>query len=154
LEEAGLIVVESISEQQEHQQPRRFQVPSRRYRITEAGRKRFHALMMDTTSYLGDYQRVFVQKVTHFSFLQPAERLHLIEHYIGYCQSLVSYGTTRAEALAEAEGNPQDSVSMTSAQLADLLTAMQHTIRQWQQELSWAEGLREQVASSVKEERQ
>src|SRR6266851_3166368 len=64
LEEAGLIVVESISEQQEHQQPRRFQVPSRRYRITEAGRKRFHALMMDTTSYLGDYQRVFVQKVT------------------------------------------------------------------------------------------
>jgi len=34
---------------------------------------------------------------------------------------------------------------MTSAQLADLLAGMRHKIRQWQQELLWAEELREQV---------
>jgi DNA-binding PadR family transcriptional regulator len=149
LEEGGLIVVEPVSEEQEQRQTRRFQIPSRRYRITEAGRKRFHTLMMDTTSYLGDYQRVFMQKVAHFSFLQPGERLHLIEHYTGYCQSLVSYGSARAEALANTGENPPDSVGMTSAQLADLLTAMQHTIQHWQQELSWAEELREQVKGSL-----
>src|SRR2546421_4683386 len=96
LEEGGLIVAEPISEQQKRQQSRRSHIPSRHYRITEAGRKRLHDLMMDTTSYLGDYQRVFLQKVAYFSFLQPEERLQLIEHYRGYCQSMVSYGTVRS----------------------------------------------------------
>jgi hypothetical protein len=81
--------------------------------------------------------------------LQPVERLHLIEHYIGYCQSLVSYGTARAKELANEERNTQDVVSMTSAQLEDLLTAMQHTIHHWQQELFWAEGLREQMKANT-----
>jgi DNA-binding PadR family transcriptional regulator len=143
LEEAGLIVVEPVSEQQEHQQYRHSHIQSRRYRITEAGRKRLHELMMDTTSYQGDYQKVFLQKVAYFSFLQPEERLKLIEHYIGYCQSLVSYGTTRAEELVQS--GTESPINMTSEQLADLLTGMQHKIQQWQQELLWAEGLREEV---------
>jgi DNA-binding PadR family transcriptional regulator len=149
LEEVGLIVAEPVSEQQGNRQSQRYQVPSRRYHISEAGRKQFHRLMMDTNSYLGDYQKVFVQKVARFSFLQPVERLHLIEHYIGYCQSLVSYGTARAKELANEERNTQDVVSMTSAQLEDLLTAMQHTIHHWQQELFWAEGLREQMKANT-----
>ncbi len=139
LEEGGLIKVELVSEQQEHQLQRRSHIPSRRYRITEAGRERLHALLMDTTSYLGEYQKVFLQKVAYFSFLQPEERLQLIEHYLGYCQSLVSYGTARAE----------ESIQMTSAQLADLLTGMQHKIHQYQQELLWAEELREQVRATM-----
>src|SRR5260370_40284401 len=99
--------------------------------------------MMDTISYLGEYQKVFLQKVAYFSFLQPEERLHLIEHYIGYCQSLGSYGTARAEELAQS--GTESPIQMTSAQLADLLTGMQHKIHQYQQELLWAEELREQV---------
>ncbi len=142
LEEGGLIVVEPDSEKPE-QQSHRFQIPSRRYRITEAGHKRFHALMMDTTTYLGDYQRVFLQKVAYFSFLQPEERLQLIEQYLDYCQSQVSYGTARMEDLAQS--GTESPIGMTSAQLADLLTGMQHKIHQWQQELLWAERLREQV---------
>ena len=149
LEEAGLIVVEPVSEQQEHQQRPRSHIPSRRYRITAAGRKRFHTLMMDTTSYLGEYQKVFLQKVAYFSFLQSEERLHLIEHYLGYCQSLVSYGAARAEELATSGRDPQSPFNMTSAQLADLLMGMQHKIQQWQQELLWAEGMREQVKAII-----
>lgn len=147
LEEIGLIVVESASERPEELAPRRSHIPSHRYRITEAGHKRFHALMMDTTSYLGEYQRVFLQKVAYFSFLQPAERLHLIEHYLGYCQSLVAYGTARAEELAQS--GTKSPIGMTSAQLADLLMGMQHKIRQWQQELLWAEELREQIRATI-----
>ncbi len=146
LEEGGLIVVEPVSEQQERQHrpiSRRSHIPSRRYRITEDGRKRLHDLMMDTTAYLGEYQKVFLQKVAYFSFLQPEERLQLIEHYRGYCQNLVSYGTARAEELARS--GTESPIQMTSAQLADLLVGMQHKIHQWQQEFLWAEELREQV---------
>jgi len=103
--------------------------------------------MLDTTSYLGEYQKVFLQKVAYFSFLQPEERLQLIEHYIGYCQSLVSYGTARAEELAQS--GTESPIQMTSAQLADLLTGMQHKIHQYQQELLWAEELREQVKATM-----
>jgi DNA-binding PadR family transcriptional regulator len=145
LEEGGLIVAEPLSEQPE---PRpRSHIPSRSFRLTEAGRTRFHTLMMDTTSYLGEYQRVFLQKVAYFSLLHPEERLHLIEHYVGYCQSLVTYGTTRAEELARS--GMERPISMTSAQLADLLRGMQHKIEQWQQELLWAQGVREQVKASM-----
>ena len=146
LEEGGLIVVEQVSKQQEHQRhpiPRRSHIPSRRYLITGDGRKRLHDLMMDTTSYLGEYQKVFLQKVAYFSFLQPEERLQLIEHYVGYCLSLVSYGNSRTEELARS--GTESPIGMTSAQLADLLAGMRHKIRQWQQELLWAEELREQV---------
>ena len=96
LEEAGLIMVEQVSEQQEKLSVRRSHIPSRSFQITEAGRKRLHELMLDTTSYPGEYQKLFLQKVAYFSFLQPEERLHLIEQYLSYCQSLISYGTTRA----------------------------------------------------------
>jgi len=105
--------------------------------------------MMDTTSYLGEYQRVFLQKVSYFSFLQPLERLQLIEHYIGYCQSLVSYGTTRAEELAISGSDPQNPFHITSARLADLLVGMRHRIQQWQQELLWAQELRDVARAAM-----
>lgn len=144
LEEGGLIVAEPVSEQLESRP--RSHIPSRSFRLTEAGRTRFHALMMDTTSYLGEYQRIFLQKVAYFSFLQPEERLSLIEHYIGYCQSLLSYGSARAEELAQS--GMESPIGMTNAQLTDLLTGMKHKIHQWQQELLWAEELREQIKAS------
>src|SRR5712692_7897290 len=143
LEEGGLIVADPLAEQPGS----RPHIPSRSYRLTEAGRTRFHTVMMDTTSYLGEYQRVFLQKVAYFSFLQPQERLHLIEHYIGYCQSLLSYGSGRAEALAHS--GMESPIGMTNAQLSDLLTGMQHKIHHWQQELLWAQGLREHIKATM-----
>ena len=145
LEEGELIVAEPLSEQPGSGP--RSHIPSRRFRLTEAGRTRFHALVMDTTSYLGEYQRLFQQKVAYFSFLQPEERLQLVEHYIGYCRSLVSYGSGRAEELARS--GMESPIGMTNAQLSDLLTGMQHKIHQWQQEQLWAERLREQVKVSM-----
>jgi hypothetical protein len=138
-----------VSEQLGGSQGRRSHIPSRRYRITEAGRERFHEVMMDTTSYLGEYQKMFLQKVAYFSFLQPAERLQLIEHYLAYARSLASYGTTQAEMLAGAEQDPRASTGMTPNQLADLLTAMQHKVQQWQQEVAWAEGLRKLIKAEA-----
>ncbi len=92
---------------------------------------------------------MFLQKVAYFSFLQPDEHLQLIEHYLGYCQSLVSYGTTRVEELAASGSDPQNPFHMTSAQLTDLLMGMQHKIQQWQQELLWAKSVRDKVKATV-----
>lgn len=152
LEENGLIraePAESMGEQPENRQPPRSHIPSRSYRITGAGRERFRQVMMDTTSYLGDYQKIFLQKVVYFSFLEPSERLQLTKHYLDYCRSLALYGTRQAESLAGAGEESQVPGGMTDAQLADLLAAMQHKIEQWQQEGLWAERLREQVEASM-----
>lgn len=149
LEAAGLIEAEPIAERSEAQQRGRGHVPSRSYRITEAGRERFREVMLDTTSYPGDYQKLFLQKVTYFSFLQPAERLQLIGHYLDYCRTLVRYGATQAAAVAAAAEDPHAFGGMTNARAADLLTAMRHKMEQWHQELRWCEGLREQVEASM-----
>ncbi len=62
---------------------------TRTFRITDAGRKRFHKLMLDTTANIGDYQRMFYLKVPYLDLLQARERLHLLNHYLSYCQACI-----------------------------------------------------------------
>ncbi|MGH2510148.1 MAG: PadR family transcriptional regulator, partial [Ktedonobacteraceae bacterium] len=58
LEKSGLIEVRAEANQEQHGERN-----SREYQITEAGYKRFHTLMLDTTSNPGEYQRIFTHKV-------------------------------------------------------------------------------------------
>src|SRR5690242_4198817 len=51
---------------------------TRSFTITDAGRQRFYQLMLDTTSNIGDYQRLFHLKVPYLDLLQPRERLHIL----------------------------------------------------------------------------
>src|SRR5690242_19932403 len=67
LEERGMIAIV----QQERAQGGR---QARVFSITEEGRKRFHQLMMDTSSNLGDYQKFFHRKLEYFDLLRPNER--------------------------------------------------------------------------------
>jgi DNA-binding PadR family transcriptional regulator len=60
LEQEGLIGA-SVEPKQEHQGDRQLHT----YEITEAGRKRFHQLMMGTTSNPGEYTKFFWQKVCY-----------------------------------------------------------------------------------------
>lgn len=149
LEQGELIVAEAVADDHEDRRSRRSPVHSRRYGITEAGRARFRALMLDTTSYPGDYPRVFVQKVAYFSFLDPAERLRLTEHYRDYCRTQVTYGAARAAALGDAGGDAGAGIGLTGAQRADLLTAMRHTIDRWHQEHAWAERLGAEITAGL-----
>jgi DNA-binding PadR family transcriptional regulator len=111
--------------------------PVRSYRITEAGRNRFHRLMMDTTSNPGDYQNFFWQKVHAFGFLKVEERLHLLDHYINYCQSHVLH------TMAEREDLEQHQAEYFGPHYPErLLEVMSHIIDQWQLELAWAKRLR------------
>jgi DNA-binding PadR family transcriptional regulator len=73
----------------------------RTYHITEDGRKRFHELMMDTTSNPGEQSKFFWQKVSFLEYLHPAERLHLIDHYINYCQTHILHLKDQAKNLVD-----------------------------------------------------
>lgn len=113
-----------------------------RYAITPAGRHRFHTLMMDTSSNLGDYPRIFHLKVVHLHLLLPTERLYLIDHYINYCERTIFHrhpkGGTTPQKIYDS---------------ADFFTAMEdvlrHLLRQEQEELVWAHCVREQAVAAL-----
>jgi DNA-binding PadR family transcriptional regulator len=134
LEQDGLI---ETDDEGEHVQ--RSERNSRWYHITESGRKRFHALMMDTTSNPGEYQRIFVLKVAVLYFLTPTERLYLIDHYSNYCQAHVLHLTAEGEDLATGNYHhyPGDDQVLPA-----ILDVMKHMADQWRQEVEWALRLR------------
>jgi len=127
MEQQGLI---SPIENEEH-----VAAAERRHRvfaITEAGKVRFHRLMLDTTSNLGDYQRLFWLKVTYSDSIEFQERLHLVDHYINYCQSHIFH--IKSE-LTELQQEVKQHRFMSEEQFAATSFVMEHTLRQWQSEL-------------------
>jgi DNA-binding PadR family transcriptional regulator len=135
LEQEGLIVA-SPEAKQEQQGERQL----RAYEITDAGRKRFRQLMLDTTSNPGEYARFFWQKVCYLEYLHPAERLHLIDHYINYCQAHILHLKAQAKNLVEGETHYQ---AMSLAQLEATLHVLRRSTSQWQVDLEYASSLRE-----------
>jgi len=135
LEQEGLIVASSEAKQ-EQQGERQL----RTYEITDAGRKRFRQLMLDTTSNPGEYARFFWQKVCYLEYLHPAERLHLIDHYINYCQAHILHLKAQAKKLVEGETQYQ---VMSLAQLEATLHVLRRSTSQWQVDLEYASSLRE-----------
>ena len=119
----------------------------RAYEITEAGRRRFHELMMDTNSNPGEYQKIFLQKVSMLWFLKSSERLRLIDHYINYCQAHVLHLTAEADDLVQRP--PYKGKEWSPTRLKAVLDVMQHMIDQWQVELDWAKALREREIARI-----
>ncbi len=111
----------------------------RTFTITEEGRKRFHQLMMDTSSNLGEYQKFFHHKMTYFDLLRPDERVLLVNHYINYCQTTILHRQTEMDSIVyELADHPNP------AFLENLLRVMKHIVQQWQAELDWIRSIREQ----------
>lgn len=135
LERAGLIITTSDESGQQ-----RGERQLRSFKITEQGRKRFHHLMMDTTSNPGEYQKFFHLKLSHMEFLLPSERLHLYDHYINYCQTHRFYLQSEAQDLYEVTAGQAD---MSSYRLEVTLDVMQHFVDQWQAEMEWTKLMRE-----------
>ena len=135
LEQEGLIVASIVGD--EGKQGER---QLRTYQITEDGRKRFHQLMMDTTSNPGEYSKFFWQKVSYLEYLHPAERLHLIDHYINYCQTHILHLKAQAKNLVEGEVQYH---AMDISQLEATLHILRRSTSHWQVDLEYANSLRE-----------
>jgi DNA-binding PadR family transcriptional regulator len=135
LEQEGLIVA-SLESAEEKQGERQL----RTYQITEDGRKRFHQLMLDTTSNPGEYSKFFWQKVSFLEYLHPAERLHLIDHYINYCRTHILHLKAQAKNLVEGE---VQYYAMNITQLEATLHILRRSTSHWQVDLDYASSLRE-----------
>ena len=149
LEQAGLIVTLPQEEAS------RSQRQSHRYAITPAGRRRFHILMMDTSSNLGDYPRIFHLKVVHLEFLAPRERLHLANHYINYCERTILHMQTEAQDMQRMQTEAQDTQqeSGDDPTFTDaVVDILQHLAQQEQGELDWARKVRERILKALGEE--
>jgi DNA-binding PadR family transcriptional regulator len=116
------------------------------YQITEAGRHRFHALMLDTTSNPGDYSRIFWYKLTNLHTLVPAERLYLLDHFINFCQTHIFHITSEMEDL-EREALPKD--YMSAEQLDATLRSMRHMRNHWRLELENARDWRARAVAAM-----
>jgi len=119
----------------------------RTYEITEAGRRRFHELMMDTNSNPGEYQKIFLQKVSMLELLKSSERLRLIDHYINYCQAHVLHIMAEADDLVQR--SPDWGPEWGPTRLKAVLGVMQHMVDQWQVELDWGKALRERELARI-----
>jgi len=58
--------------------------PPRRYRLTEAGRRRFLALLRAADEYTADYPELFTVKLLYMQFLAPEQRRAFLAHGLGY----------------------------------------------------------------------
>ncbi len=135
LEQEGLITISiegDIGKQGDRQ--------LRTYQITEGGRKRFHQLMLETTTNPGEYSKFFWQKVCYLEYLHPAERLHLIDHYINYCQTHILHLKAQAKNLVDGEVQYQ---AMDITQLEATLHVLRRSTSHWQVDLEYANSLRE-----------
>jgi hypothetical protein len=94
--------------------------------------------MMDTSSNLGDYQRLFLLKFSSLDLLTHAERLLLLSHYDNYCQTTILHlQTEMGNIVHELADHPNP------AYLRNILEVMRHTARQWEAERDWVSGIRE-----------
>jgi DNA-binding PadR family transcriptional regulator len=115
------------------------------YEITEAGRKRYRLLIMDTTLNPGEYQKLFSLKVCDFAFLSPVERLRLIDHYMNYCQAHIIHLTMQMEEVLQESSSwwPENDPASKKEHIERVIRVMQHYIDEWQLEYDWAKSLRE-----------
>jgi DNA-binding PadR family transcriptional regulator len=106
---------------------------SRTFSITDAGRARFHQMMIDTSSNLGEYQRLFYQKLVFFDLIRLDERLLLWDHYLIYCQTTLLYLQTEAASLRNELAGEANAAFREHA-----LRVMTRLEQQWRAEVSWA----------------
>jgi DNA-binding PadR family transcriptional regulator len=124
---------------------------ARAYTIANAGRARFLELMLDTSSSVGEYQRVFHLKVPHLEFLTPTQRVQLLEHYRDYCRASIRHREENTRGLEKwlagsAADQQTDHGSVTRVGVENSLETTRHLTEQWRAELAWVERLLERIA--------
>jgi DNA-binding PadR family transcriptional regulator len=117
---------------------------TRAFSITAAGRERFHELMLDTRSNLGNYPRVFHIKALHLEFLPTEEQLALVDHYLAYCAAIAGEERDDAQTFAQ---DPVRQAHVSSAMSETALSLMALKAQQSRVEVAWAQKLRERIVS-------
>jgi DNA-binding PadR family transcriptional regulator len=85
LEREGLIVLDEKTDTRRGESSQGNQ-PRKPYRITEAGRRRFLALMLETGDYTADYPELFLIKLNNLDHITREQQLTILWHYREYLQ--------------------------------------------------------------------
>jgi DNA-binding PadR family transcriptional regulator len=103
LEHEGLIASDE-RQRREDRSPIGPGLSRKRYALTEAGRARFLALMLEPGDYSPDYPDLFAMKFTKFGYLTPEQRLTVLEQYRTFLVTLRDhYQTVAGRVAGEAE---------------------------------------------------
>jgi DNA-binding PadR family transcriptional regulator len=129
LEQEGLITSETEKRREGLFQAERG--PARKvYTLTETGRARFFALMLDPGDYNMDYPNLFAMKFTKFGYLTPAQRLAILEHYRTFLLTLRDHYRTVGSQVVH---NPE----IMEIERPYILRLLEDRVGTLEQELTW-----------------
>ncbi|KQL54392.1 hypothetical protein AN964_13390 [Heyndrickxia shackletonii] len=125
--------------------------PSRTFQITTKGKARFYELMMDTEKNPGNYSKIFHNKAISMEFLSKEDQYYLVNHYIKYCQKAIDHIKKQQ---FEFDENPEQVESMKNTSFyGTIRSLMELQLKQWELELQWSYQLKEQINTSIKNEK-
>lgn len=105
--------------------------PARKvYTLTETGRARFFALMLDPGDYNMDYPNLFAMKFTKFGYLTPVQRLAVLEHYRTFLLTLRDHYRTVGSQVVH---NPE----IMEIERPYILRLLEDRVGTLEQELTW-----------------
>lgn len=129
LEQEGLIISETEKRREGLFQAERG--PARKvYTLTETGRARFFALMLDPGDYNMDYPNLFAMKFTKFGYLTPVQRLAVLEHYRTFLLTLRDHYRTVGSQVVH---NPE----IMEIERPYILRLLEDRVGTLEQELTW-----------------
>jgi DNA-binding PadR family transcriptional regulator len=86
LELEGLIASEAQTSAEDSETRASSSRQRKQYLLTESGRKRFYALILERGDYSADYRELFMVKLNNFDHLSCQQQLTVLWHYRGYLQ--------------------------------------------------------------------
>jgi DNA-binding PadR family transcriptional regulator len=130
LEQQGLLVSDTVHHPAHFSEGRG---PQRKaYHITEKGRERFFALMLEPGEYSRDYAEVFTIKLSKFALLSAAQRLVILQQRRDYLSALRDH---YARGLHHLQANP----AISKEEMPYLLQIPDYHIHKCDAELAWIE---------------
>jgi deazaflavin-dependent oxidoreductase (nitroreductase family) len=108
--------------------------PRRVYSITEAGRQRFLAFMLNANEYSRDTLELFLIKLAKLHFLPPTQYIKVLQWYRRYVSDLDAYYQERRQEVLSSTEIPEKECPS----LMHLFDYQQHTLRA---QLSWLDNM-------------
>ncbi|GHO71252.1 hypothetical protein KSC_101440 [Ktedonobacter sp. SOSP1-52] len=129
LEQQGLITSESEQDDtavshEGHRQTRKL------YRLTDAGRDRFFALMRDPGEYSPDYPDLFAVKLSKFGLVDSSVQLAVLQHYREYLSVLREH---YAHGISRVMSNPE----IRDQERSFILQLAEYHIHSYDATLAW-----------------
>jgi DNA-binding PadR family transcriptional regulator len=116
--------------------------PRKAYRITEAGRLRFFALMNAPGQYHADFHHLLTVQIANFGHISLAEQRAILENYRGYVRYVQDYVLRVQQQFVERAPIP-------APHSAHVLRALAHRLHLLHADLQWVDA---ELAAFVPEE--